>query len=91
MSADTTQGVKDFVENHQLSPYIDFIMGVDGGLSKPDPRLYLQTCQQLGVNPLNTLMVGDSQGDIAMAKKCPSRRRYWYLLEISPRNPLKYC
>ncbi|WP_330204184.1 HAD family hydrolase [Cyanobacterium sp. Dongsha4] len=68
LSADTTQGVKDFVENHQLSPYIDFIMGVDGGLSKPDPRLYLQTCQQLGVNPLNTLMVGDSQGDIAMAK-----------------------
>lgn len=68
LSADTTQGVKDFVENHQLSPYIDFIMGVDGGLSKPDPRLYLLTCQQLGVNPLNTLMVGDSQGDIAMAK-----------------------
>ncbi|WP_342597061.1 HAD family hydrolase [Cyanobacterium aponinum UTEX 3222] len=68
LSADTTQGVKDFVENHQLSPYIDFIMGVDGGLSKPDPRLYLQTCQQLGINPLNTLMVGDSQGDIAMAK-----------------------
>ncbi|WP_324281943.1 HAD family hydrolase [Cyanobacterium aponinum UTEX 3221] len=68
LSADTTQGVKDFVENHQLSPYIDFIMGVDGGLSKPDPRLYLETCQQLGVNPLNTLMVGDSQGDIAMAK-----------------------
>ena len=68
LSADTTQGVKDFVENHQLSPYIDFIMGVDGGLSKPDPRLYLQTCEQLGVNPANTIMVGDSQGDISMAK-----------------------
>jgi phosphoglycolate phosphatase len=68
LSADSTQGVKDFVENHQLSPYIDLIMGVDGGISKPDPRLYLNACAKLSVNPHNTLMIGDSQGDISMAK-----------------------
>ena len=68
LSADTTQGVKDFVTNHQLSHYIDLMMGVDGALSKPDPRLFLNACAQLEVNPQNTLMIGDSQGDIAMAK-----------------------
>ena len=69
LSADTTQGVKDFVHNHQLTPYIDLMMGVDGGISKPDPRLYLNACASLGVAPRNTIMVGDSQGDISMAKK----------------------
>lgn len=68
LSADTTLGVEEFVTNHQLTPYIDLIMGVDSGLSKPDPRLYLQACNKLGVKPENTLMIGDSQGDIAMAK-----------------------
>ena len=37
-------------------------------LSKPDPALFLLACDKLGVKPENTLMVGDSQGDIAMAK-----------------------
>jgi phosphoglycolate phosphatase len=68
LSADTTTGVKSFVANHQLSDYIQLTMGVDSGLTKPDPALFLQACQALGVEPQATLMVGDSQGDIAMAK-----------------------
>ena len=43
-------------------------MGVDGSISKPDPRMYLSACAKLAVNPQNTLMIGDSQGDIFMAK-----------------------
>lgn len=73
LSADTTKGVQEFVENHQLTSYIDLIMGVDSGLSKPDPRLYLQVCDQLQVKPENTLMIGDSQGDIAMAKNAKAK------------------
>lgn len=68
LSADSTKGVADFVENHQLTPYINLIMGVDSGLSKPDPRLFLQACEKMNVSPSKTLMIGDSQGDIAMAK-----------------------
>jgi phosphoglycolate phosphatase len=44
-------------------------MGVDSGLTKPDPALFLQACQALEVKPQTTLMVGDSQGDIEMARK----------------------
>lgn len=72
LSADTTAGVQEFVNNHQLSPYINLMMGVDSGLSKPDPALFLSACAKLGVKPENTLMVGDSQGDIAMGKSAKS-------------------
>ena len=68
LSADTTQGVKDFAHYHQLSDYINLMMGVDGNLSKPNPLLYLNACEALNVKPEHTLMVGDSLGDISMAK-----------------------
>lgn len=68
LSADSSAGIQAFVDRHQLSNYIQMIMGADRGLSKPDPALFLQACRELGVEPQATLMVGDSQGDIKMAK-----------------------
>lgn len=68
LSAATTQEVQEFVANHQLSDYIKLEMGVDEGPSKPDPVLFLQACQALGVEPGATLMVGDSVGDMQMAR-----------------------
>ncbi|MBW4425155.1 MAG: HAD family hydrolase [Nostoc desertorum CM1-VF14] len=68
LSAATTEEVHNFVENHQLSDYIQLEMGVDEGPSKPDPVLFLQACQALGVEPSATLMVGDSVGDMQMAR-----------------------
>ncbi|AFY32353.1 HAD-superfamily hydrolase, subfamily IA, variant 1 [Calothrix sp. PCC 7507] len=68
LSAATSQEVSDFVNNHQLSNYIQLQMGVDEGPSKPDPILFLQACQALGVEPSATLMVGDSVGDMQMAR-----------------------
>jgi phosphoglycolate phosphatase len=43
-------------------------MGVDKGPSKPDPRLFLQACQALEIEPKYTLMVGDSVADMQMAR-----------------------
>ncbi|PMB21141.1 HAD family hydrolase [Fischerella thermalis CCMEE 5205] len=68
LSAATTAEVRTFVENHQLSDYIQLEMGVDEGPSKPDPVLFLQACEKLGVEPGVTLMVGDSAGDMQMAR-----------------------
>ena len=68
LSAATTEEVHNFVENHQLNNYIELEMGVDEGPSKPDPVLFLQACQALGVQPDATLMVGDSVGDMQMAR-----------------------
>ncbi len=69
LSSDSTANIQAFVERHQLSGYIQLMIGADQGLSKPDPQLYRQACQQLGVEPGVTLMVGDSAGDIIMAKE----------------------
>ena len=67
LSAATTQEVNQFVKVHQLDEYLDLEMGVDGNIFKPDPALFLQACQKLGVEPNATLMVGDSVGDMQMA------------------------
>ena len=68
LSAATTARVQAFVERHHLGEYVQLQMGVDQGPSKPDPALFLQACQKLGVEPSATLMVGDSVGDIEMAR-----------------------
>ena len=68
LSADSTKGVTEFLTNHQLQDYFHFVMGVDGQILKPDPRLFIEACQSLKVKPEQTLMVGDSLGDIQMAK-----------------------
>jgi phosphoglycolate phosphatase len=68
LSAASTSEVVNFVKNHQLNDYIQLEMGVDEGPSKPDPVLFIQACQKLGVEPSATLMVGDSAGDMQMAQ-----------------------
>lgn len=68
LSADSTESVNQFVDYYQLNDYIQLNMGAQNQLSKPDPALFLQACDRLGVNPAVTLMVGDSPGDIQMAK-----------------------
>jgi phosphoglycolate phosphatase len=69
LSAARTSRVQAFVKRHQLDPYIQLEQGVDEGPSKPDPTLFLKACQTLGVEPASTLMVGDSGGDIEMARR----------------------
>lgn len=68
VSAASTQEVKNFVTHHQLSNYIQAQIGVDDGPSKPDPILFLQACEILGVESSSTLMVGDAVGDVQLAR-----------------------
>lgn len=68
LSAATTEEVRTFVRTHQLSDYLQLEKGVDDGPSKPDPILFLEACQALGVEPGATLMIGDSVGDMQMAR-----------------------
>jgi phosphoglycolate phosphatase len=68
LSADTTVNVQDFGQRYQLGAYFDLLQGTDEGYSKPDPRLFWQTCAALDVSPAKALMVGDSPADIQMAK-----------------------
>ncbi|MCT7973728.1 HAD family hydrolase [Laspinema olomoucense] len=69
LSAASTARVQAFAQHYQLDTYLQLQMGVDSGPSKPDPALFLQACQSLGVEPGVTLMVGDSPADFQMAKR----------------------
>jgi phosphoglycolate phosphatase len=69
LSADSTANVERFVNTYQLNNYIQVMAGAEGTLKKPDPALFLQTCQMLSVKPEFTLMVGDAQVDIEMARQ----------------------
>lgn len=73
LSAARQRSVERFIADHQLSPWVDVALGSDQGLSKPDPALYRFTCEKLGVAPSQTLMIGDAQGDITMAKQAGSQ------------------
>lgn len=67
LSSDITENVEAFIQHHQLSDMIHLGRGVQGLMGKPDPKLFLDLCAELQVNPANTLMVGDSAADIQMA------------------------
>lgn len=69
LSADTTARVQEFATYYQIEKYLQLLMGVDEGASKPEPALFWQACASLGVEPSTTLMVGDSAADMEMAKK----------------------
>ena len=69
ISADSLAGINRFVEQEQLQKYFQVLVGSDRDLQKPDPKLYLKACQSIDIDPQNTLMVGDSVGDILMAQQ----------------------
>ncbi|MFN5516029.1 MAG: HAD family hydrolase [Cyanobacteriota bacterium] len=85
LSAARTAVVEKFVETHQLTPYFQVLMGSDLTYAKPDPALYRQICDRLEVQPGQTVMIGDAQGDIAMAQQCgaPALALCWP--ELPPR------
>lgn len=68
LSADTTDNIQDFLQTYRLESFIHLVVGVEAGLSKPDPQLFYEACAALSVAPEHTLMVGDSTADIAMAE-----------------------
>jgi phosphoglycolate phosphatase len=73
LSAARQWSVERFIADHQLESWVEFGLGSDQGLSKPDPALYQLACQKLGVDPQQTLMIGDAQGDITMAKRAGAK------------------
>lgn len=68
ISSDSPFHVQDFVEQYQLASLVQVALGSTPELSKPDPRLIYQVCQELEVSPSATLVVGDSATDVEMAR-----------------------
>ena len=67
LSADTTANVEEFVQIHQLQPFVNHCLGTDQPPTKPDPVLLYRVCDKLGVSPDQSLSVGDALLDLKMA------------------------
>lgn len=68
LSADTTQNVRDFIEQYDLMGLVQAGRGTDMGPGKPDPVLFHQICAELGVEPQGAIAIGDSTTDMEMAR-----------------------
>jgi phosphoglycolate phosphatase-like HAD superfamily hydrolase len=53
-----------------IAPLVDHtVCGDDGLVSKPAPDMLLAACQALGADPSRTAVVGDTVGDLLMARR----------------------
>jgi phosphoglycolate phosphatase len=63
------QFIPPLLEHLNIASYFDMVVGGDSlPQKKPAPEPLLFCCQQMRIAPVHTLMVGDSQHDIAAAK-----------------------
>lgn len=74
LSSDSTDSVKAFVNQCDLTPILELSWGSQSAdFRKPDPRLFHRACAALGVEASRTLMVGDSRADIEMANQADAQ------------------
>ena len=63
------QFIEPILKTLQMDNFFELCIGGDSlDEKKPSPKPLLYICEQLGVKPQNTLMVGDSKNDILSAK-----------------------
>ncbi len=69
------QDQADKITNHfGLSADLDYIMGRRPGLAhKPSPEPLLKICDDLSINPENSMIVGDSEMDIQCGKNANAK------------------
>lgn len=62
------------LEHFNLTNHFDLIMGRKNGIPhKPDPTPFLMICDELKVEPENSLMVGDTELDILCGKNANAK------------------
>ncbi len=66
---DSTEKAKATAANLGIAGYFDFIVGADAGHGrKPGPGMVHAFCRAVDCAPAETLVVGDSRADLAMAR-----------------------
>jgi len=62
------------LEHFNITKNFDFIMGRTNGIPhKPDPTPFFMICNDLKVNPENSLMIGDTELDILCGKNANAK------------------
>jgi HAD superfamily hydrolase (TIGR01549 family) len=54
--------IRPVLELHGFTRYVDeVVLSFEEGVIKPDPKIFKIACERLGVDPAETIMVGDSE------------------------------
>lgn len=70
VTSDQTSGAIEQLEWMGLRSYFTSVVGRDQVLNgKPHPEMTEKACQQLGISPEEVIVIGDSNGDMQMAKQ----------------------
>jgi len=70
LSSDSQANVEVFLTHYLMAGYVQAWRGTEAGeRPKPNPSLFYQLCDQLGVKPCHTLVVGDSRVDYDLAQQ----------------------
>lgn len=62
------RGVDAVLAQHELEPYFDVLKSADDGPGKPNPQILADAMAQIGADPGETVVVGDTIFDIELAK-----------------------
>ena len=62
------RGLLRVLARHDLEGYFSTLQTADNALSKPHPQMMLQAMSDTGASPRDTIMVGDTSFDMAMAR-----------------------
>ena len=69
LTNDSEGSARQSCEAVGILPYFEMIVGYDSGFgSKPEPNGFLGICQELGLDPEQTAMVGDTYADLGAAQ-----------------------
>lgn len=69
--------LKYWKERFDFSIFDIFVNSAEEGIKKPDPKIFLLTCQKLGVSPQECLFMDDSLENIEAAKKLGMQTIWW--------------
>ncbi len=67
------RGVKHLVETHGLERHFQTVRTADDCPSKPHPAMVLECCAETGMQPGDTLVIGDTVFDMEMAGNAGAR------------------
>jgi phosphoglycolate phosphatase len=69
LSSDSTSNVADFLHHYGYNTLVNNWRGTEAGdLPKPEPQLFWELCDRMQVTAHQTIMVGDSWADVAVAR-----------------------
>ena len=89
-TSDSYDGIHNTLQSFDVLPHFDFLCGYDSGHGvKPEAGMVLAFCDALGLEPQQTIVVGDNKHDIEMGRNAGAGLCVGVLTGTSTRDELE--